>query len=310
MLLDRLDWVDGWPAVRAGQGPSERSEQAPVTGGRVATTFSRGDGGRLSTTGRWTRAQDAQSGTLPAIRPGGRRPHSVLGHRGRAGRGRPAFLRRGIRAGRVRPRQGRDPARDRPRGPARQRCARTATGPPPARFGCRRLRRRRLALRRRSSAVEHGVTAQLSNARLGDPLVDLRITLSPKAARAGRAGATGAGAGVGVDNLSVLPAAVPVTRLAAEHVPITARPGRQRRVQRHRRSPPRGSGCARRQGHRRRRRAALADRGRGPDRRPPTTRGSCCGTRVPARGPRRPRSASTSAPTRSATSSRRGSSPT
>ena len=64
-----------------------------------------------------------------------------------------------------------------------------------------------------------GVTAQLSNARLGDPLVDLRITLSPKAARAGRAGATGAGAGVGVDNLSVLPAAVPVTRLAAEHVP-------------------------------------------------------------------------------------------
>ena len=40
MLLDRLDWVDGWPAVRAGQGPSEQSEQAPVTGGRVATTFS------------------------------------------------------------------------------------------------------------------------------------------------------------------------------------------------------------------------------------------------------------------------------
>ena len=31
MLLDRLDWVDGWPTVRAGQGPSEGAEPAPVT---------------------------------------------------------------------------------------------------------------------------------------------------------------------------------------------------------------------------------------------------------------------------------------
>ena len=43
--------------------------------------------------------------------------------------------------------------------------------------------------------------------------------MSHKAARAGQAGATAAGAGVGVDNLSALPAAVPVTRLAPEHVP-------------------------------------------------------------------------------------------
>jgi hypothetical protein len=63
------------------------------------------------------------------------------------------------------------------------------------------------------------VTAQLSNARLGDPVVDLRLALRPGAARAGQAGAVAAGAGVGVDNLSVVPAGVPVTRLAVEPVP-------------------------------------------------------------------------------------------
>ncbi|WP_112245131.1 family 43 glycosylhydrolase [Kribbella monticola] len=31
MLLDRLDWIDGWPTVNAGTGPSETSRTAPVT---------------------------------------------------------------------------------------------------------------------------------------------------------------------------------------------------------------------------------------------------------------------------------------
>jgi hypothetical protein len=31
MLLDRLDWIDGWPTVNAGTGPSETSSAAPVT---------------------------------------------------------------------------------------------------------------------------------------------------------------------------------------------------------------------------------------------------------------------------------------
>ena len=104
MLLDRLDWVDGWPRVRAGRGPSERSEQAPVTGGRVDRLLPRRRRPALDHrpldqgAGRPVRHLPATSGAGGA--------HSVLGHRGRAGRGRPAFLRRGIRAGRVRPRQG------------------------------------------------------------------------------------------------------------------------------------------------------------------------------------------------------------
>ncbi|SCK05568.1 Beta-xylosidase [Streptomyces sp. WMMB 714] len=32
MLIDRLDWVDGWPAVRGGKGASEGRQLAPVTG--------------------------------------------------------------------------------------------------------------------------------------------------------------------------------------------------------------------------------------------------------------------------------------
>ncbi len=32
MLIDRLDWVDGWPRVRAGAGPSDSPQPAPVTG--------------------------------------------------------------------------------------------------------------------------------------------------------------------------------------------------------------------------------------------------------------------------------------
>ncbi|MDX6740368.1 family 43 glycosylhydrolase [Actinocorallia sp. A-T 12471] len=31
MLIDRLDWIDGWPVVRAGAGPSSTRQQAPVT---------------------------------------------------------------------------------------------------------------------------------------------------------------------------------------------------------------------------------------------------------------------------------------
>ncbi|MEU4243381.1 family 43 glycosylhydrolase [Actinoplanes sp. NPDC026619] len=37
MLLDRLDWIDGWPLVRAGAGPSDTPQPAPA--GTGAATF-------------------------------------------------------------------------------------------------------------------------------------------------------------------------------------------------------------------------------------------------------------------------------
>jgi hypothetical protein len=39
MLLDRLDWVDGWPTVRAGRWASEGPQRAPVTGWAVSGAF-------------------------------------------------------------------------------------------------------------------------------------------------------------------------------------------------------------------------------------------------------------------------------
>lgn len=35
MLLDRIDWVGGWPRVRAGAGPSDTPQPAPVTGSHL-----------------------------------------------------------------------------------------------------------------------------------------------------------------------------------------------------------------------------------------------------------------------------------
>jgi hypothetical protein len=32
MLIDRIDWIDGWPRTRAGLGPSDTPQPAPVTG--------------------------------------------------------------------------------------------------------------------------------------------------------------------------------------------------------------------------------------------------------------------------------------
>src|SRR5690606_34953512 len=31
VLMDRIDWVDGWPVVRGGAGPSDTPQPAPVT---------------------------------------------------------------------------------------------------------------------------------------------------------------------------------------------------------------------------------------------------------------------------------------
>lgn len=44
MLLDRLDWVDGWPVVRAGAGPSDDAQPAPAAGGPAVAGFEDGLG--------------------------------------------------------------------------------------------------------------------------------------------------------------------------------------------------------------------------------------------------------------------------
>ena len=219
MLLDRLDWVGGWPArprrsrARA-SGPSRRRSPAARRRHDVLRRRRR----PALTTGRWTSgAADAQSGALPAVRPGRHRPHPVLRPRRRAGRGRPA-LRPARRTALVvsEPRQATpsgcviDPTGrhgDAAPGRARAvlahapRCPPASTPPTgtPLSLERRGARRHRRAEQR---------PARRPAGRPADPPV------LAAAARAGRAGALAAGAGVGVDNLSVAARRAPVTRLA------------------------------------------------------------------------------------------------
>ncbi|MGH3656917.1 MAG: family 43 glycosylhydrolase, partial [Micromonosporaceae bacterium] len=54
MLIDRLDWIDGWPTVRAGAGPSAGPEKSPVTDGPVRETFDSGLDGWEPVSGDWS----------------------------------------------------------------------------------------------------------------------------------------------------------------------------------------------------------------------------------------------------------------
>ncbi|SDM65597.1 family 43 glycosylhydrolase [Allokutzneria albata] len=68
MLLDRLDWIDGWPTVRAGAGASTGRQRAPVTSGVVDDRFDRtaiGPGWQPSLPG-WK----VESGLLRHVSPG------------------------------------------------------------------------------------------------------------------------------------------------------------------------------------------------------------------------------------------------
>ncbi|MFD7713919.1 family 43 glycosylhydrolase [Streptomyces sp. NPDC059786] len=91
MLIDRLDWIDGWPVLRAGAGPSTGAQTAPVTSWATGSTFNdgslRGWQRTGSGTGGWSLAddQDSQgyvthsgSGTSPALLvSGGSAPAAV-----------------------------------------------------------------------------------------------------------------------------------------------------------------------------------------------------------------------------------------
>ncbi|MEW2041558.1 family 43 glycosylhydrolase, partial [Streptomyces sp. NPDC005534] len=67
MAIDRLDWIDGWPVLRAGAGPSSTAQQAPVTTWAAGSTFNDGSLGAWQPQGTgtadWTTATEQDSGT-------------------------------------------------------------------------------------------------------------------------------------------------------------------------------------------------------------------------------------------------------
>jgi len=229
MLIDRLDWVDGWPTVRAGLGPSDTTQQGPATGGRWSTNFASGIASRWLRLGGWTTAEDPQSGqaavsttpaalvtaTDPAIRAAAR----TTGVRVEADL-RSAGAAYGLVAGDV-------------HSPLSGGVA-VVVDPTTRSAWLQEWRRGQLTRQSRASlpagfdastwhslsvTVSKGTaTAQLSYARLGDPLVSLSLRVGDQLLSA-QGGALAASAGVGVDNLSVLPAAPPVTRQVVPTVP-------------------------------------------------------------------------------------------
>lgn len=72
MLVDRLDWIGGWPTVRAGLGASDTPTAAPVTSGVVDDTFGSGSlaGRWQAVSGTWVRRRGVTAGGYARERAG------------------------------------------------------------------------------------------------------------------------------------------------------------------------------------------------------------------------------------------------
>ncbi|HEY0238413.1 MAG TPA: family 43 glycosylhydrolase [Friedmanniella sp.] len=218
MLIDRLDWVKGWPVVRAGRGPSTGKQPGPTTDGRWSTAFDSGVPARWTTTGTWTRATSQPTGGYVSSTAAA----SVLSKQvGRSARVEADLRSTGaaygltLRAGTSTVRVLLDPEAGtmklRQQRPGHDTRSTTAKLPDGFAAGAWHA----VALQVRDGVA----TAEVSNARLGDPVASADLDLRGSTAGVDRAGATAVGAGVDLDNLSALPAARPVTRLAPTPVP-------------------------------------------------------------------------------------------
>jgi arabinan endo-1,5-alpha-L-arabinosidase len=218
MLIDRLDWVKGWPVVRAGRGPSSGEQVGPATGGRWSTAFGSGVPARWRTTGTWAGQTGVTTGGYVSSTGAGSVLSAKVGSSARV----EADLRSSAAAYGLSLRAGSSPVR-------------VLVDPA---GGTLKLRQQRPGHHDPSTTVDlpdgfstdawHSVvltvrdgvaTAEVSNARLGDPVASVDLDLRGSTATVEQAGAVAQGAGVDVDNLSALPAAKPVTRLAATPVP-------------------------------------------------------------------------------------------
>lgn len=217
MLLDRLDWVDGWPAVRAGRGPSEGRRRGPVTAGRAVTNFEAGVPAAFRRTGTWARDRDRQSGRLLTSRRAG--TVTAAAPRRNLVRVEADLRSDGARYG-LQVAVGRTTLQAR-LDPVRNRLTLRQTR------GGNVLATTEQPLPRRTGSTWHAVSLEVRNgrasaavsaARLGDPVATASLTLRGSG-DLGRAGVFAAGAGVDVDNLSVVPAARRVTKLAPDRVP-------------------------------------------------------------------------------------------
>lgn len=217
MLVDRLDWVDGWPAVRAGRGPSTGEQQGPATGGRWSTDLSQGLPGRWTTTGTWERRSEQQSGGYLRSTGAATALTRRVGSSGRVEadlRSTGAAYGVTLTSGSTTVRALVDPEAGTLRLQERRGGRTVDSDKASLPDGFEAASWHSLALQVRDGRAE----VSLTNARLGDPVASATLRVRT-AAGVERAGALADGAAVDVDNLSALPVARPVTRLAPTPVP-------------------------------------------------------------------------------------------
>ncbi|NHC12220.1 family 43 glycosylhydrolase [Motilibacter deserti] len=214
MLLDRLDWVDGWPVLRGGLGPSETPQPGPTVSGRDVVGFEERLRG-WARDGSWASASGPATGAYAVAGPG---RSTLLTHVAGEEVRVEADLRQrfGAPAGLA--------AAQRPDG--RPGHGVVALVDPATRLLTLEAYDRGGAVTRASAPVPPGFDlaawhsaalelrgdrayAELSFARLGDPVATVTLPVHAELRASGRAGVVSTGTGTDVDNLSALPAADP-----------------------------------------------------------------------------------------------------
>jgi arabinan endo-1,5-alpha-L-arabinosidase len=206
LLIDRLDWIDGWPVVRAGAGPSESAQTAPVTTstvdrltgwGNTWPTATDPDSGEFlsATKGSFSLSDKAATGDVRVegdLRSGAGLVISYIDARNHV----VAWLD-----------QGRN-LLDVAVTVAGRRTDHTAALPSGFTHGTWHT----VAAERRG----RGLTVEVSADRLRDPLATVALTLPASVPVTGRIGAAAAAAGAAADNLGAAPLYRPVTRRLAD----------------------------------------------------------------------------------------------
>lgn len=203
MLIDRLDWINGWPVVRAGAGASDTPQPAPVTTGPVDEAF----GSAPSWLPRgWHVTDGFLTGTGEALAPprlaGNQRVEADL----RALAGSTAGLVVGGVTATLDPRAGQLILAD---GRGRRAAIAVPTGLDYSTW-------HNVAVEARGGRV----TAALTEARESGPIVSVSLSV-PAEATNGRVGIRIEGRGAAADNLSAAPLYRPVTKMVPQ--PATGR---------------------------------------------------------------------------------------
>ncbi len=204
MLIDRIDWIDGWPRTRAGAGPSDTPQPAPTTGSAAGINSADPAGGLRGAT---RLAGDSLGGPTASIRGAATTRQSAPGRSVRI----EANVKLGssfttvVGGGAVVVSVGRDKVSIVAGG-------RTASAVLPASFD--RSQWNNLVVQVAGSTV----TARVNDAGLGDLYAEARLDVRGLKVRSAPVSWLGTAE---VDNLTVRPVAAPVRRAAA--VPLAGK---------------------------------------------------------------------------------------